>query len=269
MNFIQPIFVNQTDSILQGKLGLENASFPLTDICERIQKDIDVGVSDFLLFVTPNTKTDSPDWQFQAQVVNHIKSKFNKQVNLAVDVCMCSTTLDGHCCILDKPQTTQALFIDLGRKLKQAGADILAPSDMQKDTVKNLKIETQLPILSYIKFRSNFYSSFRDLADSKPSSERFYQISVADPYSAKIIASQYDKDGADYLMLKPGMTTIDLIGMIKCNTYKPVGVYQVSDEYLGLPTDKHLYETYQIFDRVGCDFMVTYGARKLVTMVSK
>ena len=112
MNFIQPIFVNQTDSILQGKLGLENASFPLTDICERIQKDIDVGVSDFLLFVTPNTKTDSPDWQFQAQVVNHIKSKFNKQVNLAVDVCMCSTTLDGHCCILDKPQTTQALFID-------------------------------------------------------------------------------------------------------------------------------------------------------------
>ena len=94
MNFIQPIFVNQTDSILQGKLGLENASFPLTDICERIQKDIDVGVSDFLLFVTPNTKTDSPDWQFQAQVVNHSKCKFNKQINLAVDVCMCSTTLD-------------------------------------------------------------------------------------------------------------------------------------------------------------------------------
>ena len=59
MNFIQPIFVNQTDSILQGKLGLENASFPLTDVCERIQKDIDVGVSDFLLFVTANTKTDS------------------------------------------------------------------------------------------------------------------------------------------------------------------------------------------------------------------
>ena len=99
----------------------------------------------------------------------------------------------------------------------------------QKDTVKNLKIETQLPILSYIKFRSNFYSSFRDLANSTPSSERFYQISVADPHSAKIIASQYDKDGADYLMLKPGMTTIDLISMIKCNTYKPVGVYQVSE----------------------------------------
>ena len=269
MDFIQPIFVNQTSDIVQGKLGPANASFPLQKINEVIQKDIDVGVEDFLLFVTPDKKTNTPDWKFQSDVVSHIKSKFNKQINLAVDVCMCSTTLDGHCCILDKPQTTQALFIDLGRKLKQAGADILAPSDMQKDTVKNLKIETQLPILSYIKFRSNFYSSFRDLANSTPSSERFYQISVADPHSAKIIASQYDKDGADYLMLKPGMTTIDLISMIKCNTYKPVGVYQVSDEYLGLPTDKHLYETYQIFDRVGCNFMVTYGARKLVTMVSK
>ena len=269
MDFIQPIFVNQTSDVVQGKLGPDNASFPLQKINDSIQKDIDVGVKEFLLFVTPNVKTNSPDWQFQGEVVNHIKSKFGEQISLAVDVCMCSTTTDGHCCIIDKPQTTQSLFIQLGRVLKQAGADILAPSDMQKDTVKNLKIETKMPILAYIKFRSNFFSSFRDLADSTPSSERFYQISVQDAYSPKILANQYDKDGADYLMLKPGMTSIDLISMIQANSYKPVGVYQVSDEYLGLPTDKHLIETQQVFERVGCDFMVTYGARKLVKLVSK
>ena len=269
MEFIQPIFVNQTSDFVTGKLGIENASHPLSEINHRIQKDIDVGVTDFLLFVTPNQKTNSPDWQFQGETVDHIKSKFGKQINLAVDVCLCSTTLDGHCCIIDKPQTTQELFIKLGRSLKQAGADILAPSDMQKDTVKNLKIETQLPILSYIKFRSNFYSSFRDLADSSPSSERFYQLHPEDSWSASAWATQHEKDGADYIMLKPGMHTIDLLGRIKIGTYKPVGVYQVSDEYLGLPTDKHLYETYQIFKRARCDFMVTYGARKLITMVSK
>ena len=269
MDFIQPIFVNQTDQFVAGKLGTENASHPINNINERIQKDIDSGVTEYLLFVTPNKKTNTPDWQFNGEVVNKIKSKFGNKINLAVDVCMCSTTTDGHCCIIDEPQTTQELFVRLGRTLKQAGADILAPSDMQEHTVKNLKIETQLPILSYLKFRSVFYSSFRDLADSTPSSERLYQMNVEDRWSAGATAIQYEKDGADYLMLKPGMLSLDLISTIKSSTYKPVGVYQVSDEYLGLPTDKHLYETYQVFKRAKCDFMVTYGARKLVAMVSK
>ena len=154
MNFIQPIFVNQTSDVVQGKLGPDNASFPLQKINDTIQKDIDVGVKEFLLFVTPNVKTNSPDWQFQGEVVNHIKSKFREQISLAVDVCMCSTTTDGHCCLIDKPQTTQSLFIQLGRVLKQAGADILAPSDMQKDTVKNLKIESF--IQSLLLRRENF-----------------------------------------------------------------------------------------------------------------
>ena len=83
MDFIQPIFVNQTSDIVQGKLGPDNASFPLQKINDAIQKDIDVGVKEFLLFVTPNVKTNSPDWQFQGEVVNHIKSKFGEQISLA------------------------------------------------------------------------------------------------------------------------------------------------------------------------------------------
>ena len=269
MEFIQPIFVNQTKDFVSGALGIENASHPITAINERIEKDIDLGVSEFLLFVTPNKKTNTPDWKFHGDVVNTIKSKFGDKINLAVDVCMCSTTTDGHCCIMDKPQTTQEFFIKLGRTLKSAGADVLAPSDMQENTVKNLKIETQLPVLAYIKFRSKFYSSFRDLADSTPTSERLYQMNVEDRWSAGATASKYDKDGADYLMLKPGLLSLDLLSGIKSTTYKPVGVYQVSDEYLGLPTDDHLYETYQVFKRARCDFMVTYGARKLINMVGK
>lgn len=269
MNFIQPIFVNQTDQFVSSKLGIENASHPLAEINERIEKDLDLGVQEFLLFVTPKEKTNTPDWQFNGDVVNTIKSKFGNHIRLAVDVCMCSTTTDGHCCIMHDPQTTQELFVNLGETLKKAGADVLAPSDMQEHTVKNLKTATQLPILAYIKFRSKFYSSFRDLADSTPTSDRMYQINVENKSSAGIIANQYDKDGADYLMLKPGMLSLDLLGSIKMKTSKPVGVYQVSDEYSGLPTDDHLYETYQVFKRANCDFMVTYGARKLINMISK
>ena len=70
MDFIQPIFVNQTSDIVQGKLGPDNASFPIQKINEIIQKDIDVGVEDFLLFVTPNKKTNG-------RISNTIEGMFN------------------------------------------------------------------------------------------------------------------------------------------------------------------------------------------------
>ena len=172
------------------------------DINNRIQKDIDIGLESFLLFITPNKKTWTPDWEFQAEVVNKIKTKFPK-IELIVDVCLCSTLPDGHCRVLDKPNTSEQLLINLGKKLESAGADVLAPSDMGENTVANLKAETNKSIMAYVKWRSVFYSTFRDVSDSKPSSERSYQLNVKNEWGMTSKSHQYDKDGADALLLKP------------------------------------------------------------------
>ena len=78
---------------------------------------------------------------------------------------------------------------------------------------------------------------------------------------------KYKDDGADELMVKPGMTSLDMISDIKMFSHKPTGVYQTSGEYLGIGAPGSLLETYKVFERAGADFMITYGARDLVGQV--
>jgi porphobilinogen synthase len=263
MQLIQPIFVNQSDSNRSAGLGIENSSWSHTEVLDRIQKDTDLGVDSFLLFITPNTKTWTPDWSFNQDIVNKIKTRF-PDIELIVDVCLCSTLPDGHCRVLDKPDTSEALLIDLGKKLESAGADILAPSDMGEHTVKNLKAETKTKVMAYVKYRSVFYSSFRDLADSTPTSGRTYQLPIDDNWGMIATANQYLGQKADYILLKPAQHSLSDLSMIKSGTYTPVGVYQVSDEYRGLPTLQHQLEIAEVYRRAGAKFMVSYGTRDLV-----
>ncbi len=262
MELIQPIFVNQSGSTREAGLGVENKNYSETDLFERIQKDIDLGVDSFLLFTTPDTKTWLPTWDWQSEIVNKIKNKFPK-IELIVDVCLCSTLPDGHCRVMDKPDTTAKLLLDLGKKLDKAGADILAPSDMGDLTVRNLHAETEKKVMAYVKWRSVFYSSFRDLAQSSPTSGRSYQLPVDNAFGMVATANQYKSQKADYIILKPAQHSLDDISLIRSNMYIPVGLYQVSDEYRGLPSIQHQLELCQVYRRAGANFLVTYGARDL------
>ena len=263
MDLIQPLFVNQSDSNKSAGLGIENSSWSQTEILNRIQKDVDVGVDSFLLFITLNTKTWTPDWSFNQEIVNKIKTRF-PSIELIVDVCLCSTLPDGHCRVLDKPDTSETLLIDLGKKLESAGADILAPSDMGDRTVENLKRETKSEVMAYVKYRSVFYSSFRDLANSSPTSGRSYQLPIDGNWGMIATANQYSSQKADYILLKPAQHSLNELGMIKCGTYTPVGLYQVSDEYRALPSIDHQLELAQVYRRAGAKFLVSYGTRDLV-----
>lgn len=262
MELIQPIFVNQSGTTREAGLGIDNSNYSQADIIDRIQKDIDLGIDSFLLFTTPDTKTWTPDWSFQSEAVNKIKTKFPK-IQLIVDVCLCSTLPDGHCRLIDKPDTSESLLIDLGRKLEIAGADVLAPSDMGDHTVKNLKQETKKEVMAYVKWRSVFYSSFRDLAQSTPSSGRSYQLPVDNGFGMVATANQYNSQKADYILLKPAQHSLDDLSLIKSNMYTPIGLYQVSDEYRGLPSIQHQVELCQVYRRAGANFLVTYGARNI------
>ena len=262
MELIPSILVKPNWSTREAGLGIANSSYSQTDIIERIQKDVDLGIDSFLLFITPDTKTWLPTWDFQAEVVNKIKNKF-PTIQLIVDVCLCSTLPDGHCRVIDKPDTSESLLIDLGRKLETAGADVLAPSDMGDNTVTNLKQETKKEVMAYVKWRSVFYSSFRDLAESSSQVDVQHQLPVDNGFGMVATANQYKSQKADYILLKPAQHSLDDISLIRSNMYIPVGLYQVSDEYRGLPSIQHQVELCQVYRRAGANFLVTYGARDI------
>jgi porphobilinogen synthase len=161
-----------------------------------------------------------------------------------------------------------------------AGADGVAPSDMMDGRTAHLRRALdeaghgEIPVMSYsTKFASQFYGPFRSAADSAPAfgDRRHYQIDVRSRRDAIESSVRCADEGADLLMVKPAMTSLDLIGPIAEVTGAPVGAYQVSGEYASLlalgerglaDADGALLETWLVLRRAGAAFIITYGARR-------
>ena len=240
-----------------------------------------------MLFIVPTDKQKLPeDFSFHYDVIHNLKQKFKKDITLLIDTCLCSITPDGHCGIshkkkIDLKQTHYALGLAANTYL-EAGADIIAPSDMMKNTTRYLrKIFNengfhQSQIMSYsTKFKSGFYGPFRNAANSSPKGfdRSSYQLPVTDRNKAINSSIINAAQGANYLMVKPGMTSIDLIADIKRETLLPTGAYQVSGEFASLQLleanklGKYidlLNESLNVFSRAKADFIITYGARDIV-----
>src|SRR2546422_5305176 len=130
-----------------------------------------------------------------------------------------------------------------------------------------------VPVMSYsTKFASNFYGPFRSAADSAPQfgDRRHYQVDVRNRSDALAASRRCAEEGADLLMVKPGLTSLDLIRPIREQTGLQVGAYQVSGEYGGLSVlaeqelikfEEALLETWHVFKRAGAQYIITYGAR--------
>ena len=290
---IQPLF------IVEGLFGAEpvsglgdNARLGDATALEQIARDLDAGVRHFLLFAVPHAKirrttsAGAHDFDHSWRTVAMIKARFGDALHLWVDVCLCSSTEHGHCAILD-PEGR----IDLGPTLEalatiavgvaEAGADGVSPSDMMDGRTAHLRASLdergheRVPIMSYsTKFASQFYGPFREAAGSAPQfgDRRHYQIDVRSRRDALGSSVRCAQEGADLLMVKPGMTSIDLIAPIAEATGRPVGAYQVSGEYAGLlalanqgliKLDAALLETWYVFRRAGAAYIITYGARQV------
>ncbi|MBC8430275.1 MAG: hypothetical protein H8D92_02630 [Pelagibacteraceae bacterium] len=279
MRLIQPIFAGPRTT--DTWLGEDNKIFNAwKEINERVKKDIDLGVEEFLLFYVPEFKLGekSDGWRPGEGIDDH---KFDQvcvvaaslstlPMKLNVDVCLCSYTQDGHCCIIGDQEKTDKLLVQQARDIYTASGATIAPSDCQDNTVRNIKATKggQIPVMSYsTKFRSTFYRGWRETMAIPKGIERPYQLDVSDKAGAIKRSIKYAQDGADELMVKPGITSIDLINGIKKATGKPCGAYQVSGEWLGIGAPGSLRETYEVFKRAGADFMITYGARRLANDV--
>tara|TARA_X000000950_G_scaffold58255_1_gene70452 strand:- start:5252 stop:6160 length:909 start_codon:yes stop_codon:yes gene_type:complete len=286
-NLIQPLFIEEglkSKKIIKG-LG-NNYSHTIQSAKQTVASDIKRGVKNFIFFIVPKNKQKKPeDFNFHYQSLSQIKKTFGKRIVMIVDTCLCSVTTDGHCGITHKnkinlKETHKSLGIAADIFI-QAGADIIAPSDMMKGTTRYLKSlfkkkKFKTPIMSYSsKFFSSFYGPFRNAAKSSPKKfdRSSYQLPVHDRKKAIQSSLTNAKQGASYLMVKPGITSIDLIRDIKNKTKLPTGAYQVSGEYASLQYlsknnlgdfEKLYKESLSAIHRAGADFIITYGARDIV-----
>jgi porphobilinogen synthase len=284
---IQPVFVVEG---LEGSepipaLG-DNARHGTTSGLEAIARDLDAGVRHFLLFPVPSGKrTRGLEFTHLARTVDAVKSRFGDALHLWVDICLCSSTTHGHCAILDDEGgiDLDATLDALARSAVEAarvGADGVSPSDMMDGRTARLRAALdedgygRVPVMSYsTKFASQFYGPFRAAADSAPQfgDRRHYQIDVRARRDAIGSSVRCANEGADLLMVKPALTSLDLIGPIAETTGLPVGAYQVSGEYASLIAlaergladfDRALAETWHVLRRAGAAFVITYGARR-------
>jgi porphobilinogen synthase len=283
---IQPLFVVENLMASEPVKGLaENARHSVESVLDVVLRDQEAGVRHFLLFAVPALKR-SRDLEFRhlRRTVSAIKQKFGESICLWVDICLCSSTDHGHCALLDRNGR-----IELGPTLDAlaaaaidvagAGADGVSPSDMMDHRTAHIRAaldaagHERVPIMSYsTKFASQMYGPFREAASSAPAfgDRRHYQIDVRSRSDAIASSIRCAGEGADLLMVKPGMTSIDLIKPIADATGRPVGAYQVSGEYASLVLlseqgltnfDAALLETWHVLRRAGAAYIITYGAR--------
>lgn len=287
---LQPLFAVEGIAADQPITGLgETARQPLDSLLKRVGADLEAGVTQFLLFPVPGTKGESgfrPD--FAAKTIGEIKKRFGSDLLLWVDTCLCSLTSHGHCGVFHAKgahagkldlEATRVELANLAKTYASAGADGISPSDMMDGRVAAIRAALdgagfgETPIMSYsTKFSSCFYGPFREAADSAPKfgDRKAYQIDARNRIDAIQSSVRCAEEGADLLMVKPGMTSIDLILPIHEATGKPVGAYQVSGEYASLTLlaekglvsfDDALLETWAVFKRAGAQYLITYGAR--------
>ena len=288
---IQPLFVveNMTGSQPVPGLG-DNARMGEREVIEQVARDVDAGVRHFLLFPVPAAKrAQGLTFDHARRATEAIKQRFGDTVCLWVDICLCASTEHGHCAILDRAghielEPTLDALASMAVSVAGAGADGVSPSDMMDGRTARLRAaldeagHERVPVMSYsTKFASQFYGPFREAAGSAPQfgDRRHYQIDVRARRDAIASSIRCAQEGADLLMVKPGMTSIDLIGPIIEATGGYVGAYQVSGEYAGLlglaerglaKFDLALLETWYVFRRAGASFIITYGARQARTL---
>jgi porphobilinogen synthase len=253
------------------------------------------GVGGVILFGIPDTKDDegSGAWDEYGAVQQGIRALKREFPELVVigDVCMCEYTSHGHCGILrDGAVDNDATLPLLARAAlshAQAGADIVAPSDMMDGRVAAIRSaldaagHSDTAILSYAaKYASAFYGPFREAAESTPKSgdRRGYQMDPANGAEALREVALDIEEGADAILVKPAGPYLDIVRRVKDATGYPVAAYQVSGEYAMLQAaaergwldgDRAMMESLIGIRRAGADFILTYFATTAARLIRR
>jgi len=293
---ILPLFV------MHGASGRsEIASMPgqyrlsIPELLKEAHEAFDLGIPALMLFGIPEAKDEigsegyAPDGIVQ-QAVRALKSEL-PDLMVITDVCIDEYTSHGHCGLVRDGKIlndeTLALLAKMALSHADAGADIVAPSDMMDGRVGAIrdaldqKGYSELPILSYaVKYASCFYAPFRDAADSSPEfgDRKSYQMDPANREEALREALLDVEEGADILMVKPALPYLDIIREVRENLALPLAAYQVSGEYAMIKAaaakgwideSRAIWESLLSIRRAGADMILSYFAKEIAVMLSE
>ena len=286
-DFVYPIFVvpgsNVRDEI---KSMPECYHLSVDNAVELAKKIADMGIPAVEVFGLPEYKDEigSSAWDMNSPVQRAITALKREVPELIIvgDVCLCQYTSHGHCgCLVDHyvdNDRTLELLSKVAVSQAEAGADIVAPSDMMDGRIAAIRSAlddrhfNNVSIMSYaVKYASGFYGPFREAADSAPQfgDRRQYQMDPANIREAmKEVALDLD-EGADIIMVKPAMAYLDVVTKVRAEISRPIAVYNVSGEYAmvkaaaangWIDERRIVMETLTCMKRAGADIIITYHA---------
>ncbi|HMM37805.1 MAG TPA: porphobilinogen synthase [Desulfovibrio sp.] len=297
-DLIMPYFVVETDDASFKKpIASMPGQFQLGPkaLEETVAKAVDQGLMSVLLFGIPKVKDEKASQAYAdegvvQEAVRRLKDRFPELV-VVTDVCLCEYTSHGHCGLLRGEEILNDPTVELLAKAAlshaRAGADIVAPSDMMDGRVAAIRDTldengfNDLPVMSYaVKYASAFYGPFRDAAESAPAfgDRKTHQMDPANRREALREAEADAAEGADILMVKPGLPYLDILRDLSDSFDLPVAVYNVSGEYSmvkaaaanGWIDEKRIVlETLTAFKRAGADLILTYHAEDALGWLDK
>lgn len=295
-HLIYPLFV-KTGKKVKEEIGSMPGVFRISvDMLAAEAKEcMELGVNNVILFGLPDKK-DAMGSQAHAKdgiiqrAVRELKNKA-PGMNVITDVCLCEYTDHGHCGVIINKQvdndSTLEVLAQTALSHVQAGADMVAPSDMMDGRVAEIRgildenNHHNIPIMSYaVKYASAFYGPFREAADGAPQfGDRCgYQMDPANSREAFREATLDVEEGADILMVKPAVAYLDIISKLRDEFDLPIAAYHVSGEYAMIKAaaangwidgDKVMYETLLSIRRAGADIILTYSAKDAARYVRK
>ena len=288
-DLIWPIFLSEGSNIIQPIKSMPGVyRYSLDKIEKLVEKAINVKIPMIALFPnTPSSKKNATGSEalnknnLVCKALKLIKKNY-KEIGLMCDVALDPYTNHGHDGLLKKNYVSndETLKMLVKQSLLQAdmGCDVIAPSDMMDGRIGAIRNALDknghelVQILSYaVKYASSFYGPFRDAVGSKKSlkgDKKTYQMDFRNSHEAIREVSLDINEGADFVMVKPGMPYLDIIRLIKDNFKIPVFTYQVSGEYsliknginMGIINDDAITESLMSFKRAGANAIVTYFA---------
>jgi porphobilinogen synthase len=291
---IYPLFVCEGEGVrreIASMPGVFNLS--IDEALKEVEECASLGIGGVLLFGIPDAKDDEGSGAWDAdgivqRALRAIKDTYaSKSLVTIADVCLCEYTSHGHCGIVQRDgeefsvenDSSVELLAKTAASLAEAGADIVAPSDMMDGRIAAIRAvldaagKANTPIMSYAsKFASAFYGPFREAAGSTPQfgDRRTYQMDGANLREAMREIEQDIAEGCDMLLMKPAMPYLDVIHEARARFDLPMGAYQVSGEYAmlraafqrgWLESERAMMESLLGIRRAGADFIVTYFAK--------
>ncbi|WP_163582379.1 porphobilinogen synthase [Gracilibacillus saliphilus] len=287
-DLVYPLFVVEGENIKNEVSSMPGVfQVSLDHLDEEVEELLALGIPSILLFGVPKEKDEVGSGAYDPNgivqlAIRQIKQKTDQLLVIA-DTCLCEYTSHGHCGVIENQDVDNDKSLPLHVKTAvtqaEAGADIIAPSNMMDGFVTEIRKGLDeagfkhIPIMSYaVKYASAFYGPFRDAAESTPQfgDRKTYQMDPANRLEAMREAASDIKEGADFLIVKPALSYMDIIREVKNQHPVPVVAYNVSGEYSmvkaaslkgWIDEQAIVLEKLTSMKRAGADIIITYFAK--------